>query len=120
VTQQEIAALPKILRLAGYLSRMAAADEVGARLRLAHAKESTDHDEKWTAEEEAEWERVTDEIDPWWYALTEEEKVLLNPVSVFTACLCRGEDPEEHIKLTWEPVPTGKYGKKHENHDLPQ
>jgi len=118
MTQQEIAVLPKILRLAGYLSRLAVADECGARLRLAHKHESTDYDEKWTPEEEAEWERLTDAIEPWWYALSDEEKKLLNPVEVFMAHLCRGEDPEEHIRLILELVPTGKYGKNHEADNL--
>jgi hypothetical protein len=36
----------------------------------------------------------------------------MKPIMNFMACLCRGEDPEEHLKVTYEFVPTGKYGKK--------
>lgn len=110
MTVEEITALPKIVRVAGYLSKMALLDECGAKLRVAHAHHSTDHDEKWTPEEEAEWDRLCDDLDPWWDALSAEEKAMINPIIVFSACLCRGEDPSEHVKLKVEHLPTGKYG----------
>ena len=111
MTVAEIAALPKILRLSGYIMRMAALDDCGARLRLAHSHENTDYDEKWTAEEDAEWEAHCDGLDNWWYALSEAEKASMNSVMVYMAHLCRAEDPDEHIKVSHEFLPDGKYAK---------
>lgn len=84
-----IRALPKVQRLAGYLARLAALDEVGARFR------TNKEDEEWTEEEHNEWDKYCDELDPWWYALSEEEKCSVNYVENYMACLCRGELPEE-------------------------
>ena len=106
---EQIKQLPKILRLIGYLSRSSKLSECGAKLRLAHIHEATDADERWTDEEEAEWDNLCDNVNPWWEALSNEEKILLKPLECFMACLCRGEDPEEHIKLTMELI--GKYAK---------
>lgn len=104
---EEISKLPKIIRLAGYLKTLAALDECGAILRTGK-----DGRDEWTPEEEKRWEELDDEFEPWHYALTEEEHELIKPIVNFMACLCRGEDPEEHLKVTYEFVPTGKYGKK--------
>lgn len=109
---ETIRAMPKIMRLAGYLKRLAALDDCGARLRIIHKNESTDCDEKWTFDEHAEWDGLCDVIEPWEDALSPEEKKLLEPMTNFMACLCRGEDPEEHVKVTIELLPTGKYVKK--------
>ncbi len=112
MTTAEIASLPKIERLAGYLKVLAELDACGAMLRTTHATESNDYDEKWTPEEEMWWDACCDQCDPWWDALSKEEKASLNPIIVYMACLCRGEDPDEHLKLSVEFVPTGKYGSK--------
>ena len=93
---KEIHELPKIVRLAGYLARLALLDEVGAKLRTSK------EDEDWTQEEEERWYTLVDEIENWEYGLSREEHNLLKPISSFMACLCRGEDPEEHLKLTCE------------------
>ncbi len=93
MTSQEIMLLPKPVRLAGYLARMAAVDELGAQLRCSK------EDEQWSEEEQAQWEALCDAVDPWFYALSSEEKQLLNPVIVFMACFARGEDPEGLLKL---------------------
>jgi hypothetical protein len=102
-TVEEISLLSKIERLSGYLARMAAIDELGAKLRVKG------EDEDWTEEEQNAWDELCDEADPWFYALSDAEKELLKPIENFMACLCRGEDPEEHIKLTYEFLPGGKY-----------
>jgi hypothetical protein len=59
--KEEIKKLKPAERVAGYLVHMAAVAEVGARLRGKHAE-----DEDWSAAEEAEWDRVTDALDPKW------------------------------------------------------
>lgn len=107
MTTEEIIKLPKIVRLAGYLSNLAKLDEYGAKLRTKY-----DKDESWTREDEKEWDDLCDLNDPWHYALSSEEHQLLEPIVLFMSCLCRGEDPSENIKLTYELLPTGKYGNK--------
>lgn len=104
---KRISALPKQIRLAGYLKRLAELDEWGAILRTGK-----DGNDKWSPEDEQKWDDLCDGMDAWFYALSAEEHELLRPIVNFMACLCRGEDPEEHLKVSYEFVPTGKYGKK--------
>lgn len=104
---KRIAALPKQIRLAGYLKRLAALDELGAILRTGKP-----FDDKWSPEDDQKWENCCNELEAWGFALTVEERELLKPISSFMACLCRGEDPEEHVKITIKLLPKGKYGKK--------
>ena len=106
---KEIAKLPKQIRLAGYLKRLAELDEWGAILRTGK-----DDSDKWSPEDEKKWDDLCDELDAWFYAVTPEEHELIRPITNFMACLCRGEDPEEHLKISVELLPTGKYGKKSE------
>lgn len=98
--REEILALPKVLRLSGFLLALAQLDDLGARLRLAHAHESTDYDEKWTEQEELAWETAVDEMEKWNGALSESERKLLDPIVIFQGYLCRGEDPEGRADLS--------------------
>lgn len=104
---ERISKLPKQIRLAGFLARLAALDELGAQLRTGK-----DNSDKWSAEDEKKWDDLGDEVEAWHYALSEAEHELLRPIVNFMACLCRGEDPEENIRVTYELLPTGKYAKQ--------
>ena len=99
---QEIRELSKVVRLAGYIARLAAFDEMGAK--ISARKE----DEQWTTEENTEWEKMCDEFDAWHYGLSVQEHETIAPISTFMAYLCHGEDPDEHIKLTYEIVSADK------------
>lgn len=76
------------VRLAGYFARTAALAECGARLRTEK------EDEDWTEEENAEWDRLCDEIEPWFYALSDAEREFLcgQKFDDFLGKLTRGED----------------------------
>jgi len=82
----EIRELPQNLRLAGYIKRNAALTEHLAKLRLEK------EDNEWTDEDEAKWERLEEEVEPWWYALNEEDRRFLRTIEVRMAALANGED----------------------------
>lgn len=102
---EEIKKLPPSLRVAGYLARSARHAELGARLRLNGRP-----DESWTPEEDAEWDRLCDEIDPWWYAMTDEDKAEARKVDLYLASLCRGEYPMETYREKRVDGPGGIQG----------
>lgn len=91
--RDRIKALSPQERMAGYLVRVARLAELGVKLRLAK------EDNEWTEEESKEWENICDEIDPWFYALTNEENIYLGKIcnDLFSA-LARGEMPDMDIK----------------------
>lgn len=93
MTKDEIKQMNPILRLAKYILLDAKLMEVGARLRVAHAHESTDYDEKWTPEEDAEWEEACSALDPWFYTLTEQDKAVIALIEPILGPLTRGEYP---------------------------
>ena len=84
----EIQNLHPTVRIAGYLARNMALAECGAKLRTVK------EDEEWTEEEEAEWDRLCDELDPWFYALTDAERELMTKIDAnfFVSKLARGEN----------------------------
>ena len=88
MTIEEIRKLPSPVRCAGYLARSALAAEYGANLRTKYK-----NDEDWTLEEQAEWDKLVDETDPWFYALSQYEIDVIAPAELMLASLCRGEFP---------------------------
>jgi hypothetical protein len=69
-------------RLAGYLFTSAKLAVFGARVR------KNDKDDKnWPPEEIEEWDSLANEIDPWFYALTEQELQLLKPIESIIASI---------------------------------
>lgn len=90
---EEIKKLTPQERVAGYLARDAKLAEIGCRLRVRHHHESTDYDEKWTPEEEKEWDDACDDIEPWFYALSDEEKQQIWEIVLVFSQLARGEWP---------------------------
>jgi hypothetical protein len=91
VLEQErwIRTLPQNLRLAGYLRHNSELTECLAELRL------TKEDEAWTDEDDKKVEYLRDALDPWWYALSEEEKDFLLPLDLVHAALACGDDIEK-------------------------
>ena len=83
---ESIRAMPQNIRLAGYIRRSAQTIEHLSKLRLEK------EDDEWTEVETAEWEKLVDEEEPWWYALSEEEHTFLNPICLRAAILANGED----------------------------
>lgn len=73
-------------RIAGYLFYSCKLAMLGAKLR----KEGR-QDESWTEEENKEYDAVGDEIDLWWYSLSEEEIEVIEPIEVMLAKLTLGE-----------------------------
>jgi len=82
------------VRVGGYLKANADLCAYGAKLRTEH-----DKDEEWTDKENAEWDRLGDEIDPWFHALTDYERSMLlrSGVEDVFGRIARGEDPVEHL-----------------------
>lgn len=103
---EEIKALHPAIRLAGYLFRSARLSEIGARLRTKYPDDKDD----WSEEEWNEWDAACDEIDPYFYALNQEEKEAVKAADLTLASLCRGEYPL-YGKATWVPDPD-KYPKE--------
>jgi hypothetical protein len=83
---QEIRLMPQNLRLAGYLLVEAKLTCLLSELRLNY-----DDDKNWPEEDEKKYEDLCDELDPWWYALSEEEKAFLQPITIRHAVLSNGE-----------------------------
>ena len=96
---EEIIKLPKPVKLAGYLATLVKLDECGAKLRTKYNKDDT-----WTEEDLNEFDNLCDLCDPWYYALSSEDHQLLEPIVLYMACLCRGENPNEKIKLSYELI----------------
>lgn len=88
MTITEMKALPAPERMAGYLLCSAKLAALGARLRKNNRADDT-----WTDEEDAEWDAISDEMDYWFYALSDEERTLLDPIETFFSSLTRGEVP---------------------------
>jgi len=86
---EEIRKLSPQERVAGYLALSAKLAEIGARLRTKHKGD----DEGWTAEEEAEWDACTDELEGWFYAIKEDEKPVIEVVESILGPLTRAEWP---------------------------
>lgn len=80
--------LSPVERVAGYLHLTTKLAMVGARLRKDNRDDST-----WTLEEEEEWYSICDELDPWWYALSDEERKTIEPANLIIASITRGEWP---------------------------
>ena len=93
MTETEIKKLSPQERVAGYVRCYAQLAEVGCRLRVRHAHEATNYDEKWTEAEDNEWDKVADEADIWFYALSVEEKQAVAKVMDVLGQLTRGEWP---------------------------
>lgn len=85
---KEIEELSPPERISGYLYYSAKLSMLGAKLR----KDNRD-DSSWTPEEEEEWETIGEEIEPWWYALSKEEKEAISAVEIIMGSLTRGEWP---------------------------
>jgi len=83
----EIEKLTPQERVAGYLALLAKLSEIGARLRTKY------NDDEWTDEEQAEWDACTDELDPWFYAMKEDEKKAVQVVDSILGPLTRAEWP---------------------------
>ena len=86
---EEIKKLPQNIRLAEYIIRDAKLALVGAKLRM-NGRE----DETWTEEEVKEWEEAVEEQEPYWYALSEDERGFLRDINRDLAVLCCGEKIE--------------------------
>ena len=88
MTEEEIKCLHPAIRIAGYLTRNAALSEYGAKLRTVK------QDEEWTEEENTEWDRLCDQVEPWWYAMSDDERNWLRREGVenILGKLCRGEE----------------------------
>jgi hypothetical protein len=83
-------ALSPVERVAGYLYHSAKLAMVGAKLRKDNREDDT-----WTKEEDAEWEAAAEELDGWWYAMSEEEKTAIEPADLILGSITRGEWPLE-------------------------
>ena len=99
---EEIEKLSSCERIAGYLFYSSKLAMVGARLRKNNRS-----DFSWTPEEHEEWDSVCDEVEPWWYALSDEEHAALSDVEVFMAKLTCDEsvledDPSRQYKAIKE------------------
>lgn len=70
-TTNDIQEMHSTVRIAGYLMRLSAFAESAAKLRISK------EDEEWTAEEESEFEKFCDELDPWFYGMTDDERQFL-------------------------------------------
>lgn len=85
MTIKEVRKLPAQLRLIRYLLKYCQLAELGAELRL------NKEDHEWTEEEQNRWEKLSDQIDPYFYALNKLEKAFLKPAEEIIGSLCRGE-----------------------------
>jgi len=87
-TIEEIRNLHPAVRVAGYIVRNAAITECGAKLRTIK------EDEEWSKEEEEEYENACAESEPWFYALTDDERNFLrwSGIENVLGKLCRGEE----------------------------
>jgi len=87
----EIKKMHPSVRMGGYLKHNALLCEYGAKLR------SVKEDEEWTEEESEEWDRLCDELDPWFYALTDKEREALMSAGMQTVfgIVARGETFED-------------------------
>ena len=84
-------------RIAGYVKTCSDLALLGAKLRTKYKDVRTDYYEGWTQEEEAEWDNLCGFIEPYFYALTEEEKQYLQDIGFenLMGQLTRGENPLE-------------------------
>jgi hypothetical protein len=87
MNSEEIRKLTPQERIAGFMARDARVAEIGCKLR------SHKEDEEWTPEEEKEWDDACDDLDPWWYALSEEEHAAIKEIYLVFSQLARGEWP---------------------------
>jgi hypothetical protein len=85
---EEIKAMTPAQRVAGYLVRVAAVAECGAKLRAIHA-----NDDDWTDDEESEWDEVRNATMTWFDAMSDEELEACETFDNALATLCRGEWP---------------------------
>jgi hypothetical protein len=83
---QEIRQLHPTVRIAGYIARAAKINELGAKLRTVK------QDEEWTEEESKNWEDLCSDLDPWWIALSQQEKEYVVKFDEAFGAICRGED----------------------------
>jgi hypothetical protein len=83
----ELKKLPRCVRLAKYMVASSKNAEIGSRLRTSK------DDDKWTKEEEQEWEKSCENIEPLWISLDEEDKRILSKFHIeeFMAMLCCGD-----------------------------
>jgi hypothetical protein len=73
-------------KIANYLYYSTKLARLGAKLRKDNRK-----DETWTLAEEEEWDAICDEIDPWFYSLSQEERDSIKNVEEVLSRLTRGE-----------------------------
>lgn len=92
-TKEEIENLTPQERVAGYLLVIAKLAEIGARLRTKYKDVSTDYDERWNEEEDAEWDACCDELEVWFYSIKPDEKESVQKIDSFFGCLTRAEWP---------------------------
>ncbi len=72
--------------IARYLMHSARLAVLGSTIRKDNRS-----DESWTKEESDEWDAICDDIDPWWYALSEEDKKKIDCVQEVMSKLTCGE-----------------------------
>lgn len=99
MTRNQISALSPQERVAGYLVHSAKLAELGARLRTKYKDVSDDYNEGWNAEEEDEWDRHADELEKWFYELTQDEIHVVKYVEKVLSPLTRAEWPIEIEKV---------------------
>ena len=92
-TDEEIKSLTPLERMAGYLLVQAKLAMVGAQLRHKYHDVKTSNSEGWNEEEERRWDEIADELDPWFYATSEEEKIAISPATEILGYLTRAEWP---------------------------
>lgn len=78
--RQKIKDLTSCERLAEYMIASSKLAMVGARLRKNNRDDKT-----WTTDENKEWNDAADELDPWYYSLTTEEKDKVKKIEIFMA-----------------------------------
>lgn len=86
MTKEEIRNLTPVERVAGFLVLSAKLATVGAKLRKNGRSDDT-----WTAEEETEWYEVCDQMDIWYYSLSDDERDAIRPVELILGSITRGE-----------------------------
>ena len=92
---KEIQDLPQNIRVAGYIHAMSELDVLLAHLRLNGRLDSD-----WTVEEQTQYEKLMENTEPWWYALSSEEKDFVLPIMIRTAILANGEDIHGFMETT--------------------
>ncbi len=86
---EAIRQLHPAVRMAGYLARVAALAELGARLRTRFP------DDNFPDKDQQDWDRLSDECDPWYDALSEPELYAVRYMDRVLGPLTCGELPAD-------------------------